>query len=83
MLSSPADKKALHGIVVELSNSMTRVDAEKDLQKEILAKAQEDLGIKKSLVSKLANIYHKQTIDKVRTEQEELESLYEELFDEG
>ena len=79
-LSSPVDRKALQDMITELSNSMTRVDAEKDLQKDILARAQEELEIKKTLVSKLATIYHKQTFDKVVTEKEELEQLYESIF---
>lgn len=74
------DKEKLQGFITELSNSMTRVDAEKDLQKDILANAQEELGIKKATVNKLATIYHKQTFDKVVSETSEIEELYEELF---
>ena len=80
MLSSPADKKALKDMIEELDSSMTRVDAEKDLQKEILARAQEELGLKKSFVSKLAKIYHTQSIDRVVTERCEIEDLYETIF---
>jgi ATP phosphoribosyltransferase regulatory subunit HisZ len=80
MLSSPADRKTLRDIIQELDASMTRVDAEKDLQKEMLARAVEELGLKKALVSKLAKIYHTQSIDKVVTEKTELEDFYEELF---
>ena len=80
MLPSPSDVQKLNGFITELSNSMTRVDAEKDLQKDILARAQEELGLKKTLISKIANIYHNNTFDKVISEKIELEELYEELF---
>ena len=80
MLSSPADIQKLQNFITELSNSMVRVDAEKDLQKDILARAQEELGLKKALVNKLATIYHKQSINDVITEREELETLYNDLF---
>jgi hypothetical protein len=75
-----ADIDTLSGFITELANSMTRVDAEKDLQKDILGRAQEELGLKKTLVNKLANIYHNQTIDRVVAEREELEDLYNSLF---
>ena len=80
MISSPADKDKLLNGVKELSNSMTRVDAEKDLQKDIVSGLADELGIKKQYISKIATVYHKQTFSQLQAEHEELETLYEELF---
>ena len=80
LISNPADKKKLEDAVVELSNSMTRVDAERDLQKDIVDRIADEVGVEKKYVKKLATIYHRQTFAQVQTEQEELESLYEDLF---
>ena len=80
IISSPEDRKAIEGMVRELSNSMLRVDSERELQKEILDKSKEELGMKKNVMKKIANLYHRQEFDKAVTEANELESLYEEIF---
>lgn len=80
MISSPADKEKLLKGIKELSNSMTRVDAEKDYQKDTIGTLADELGIKKQYISKIATVYHKQMFSKLQAEHEELENLYEELF---
>ena len=52
------DRKAIQSALREMSDSMTRVSAEKDLQKDIAAKIHEDLGVPKAQFNKLAKIYH-------------------------
>lgn len=80
MLTNPKDKEKLQNAIKEMSNSMTRIDAEKDLQKDIIEKASDDTGVDKKYIKKLAAIYHKQTFTQVQTEREEIEDLYESLF---
>ena len=80
MITNPKDKERLQSGIKELSNSMTRVDAERDLQKDIADAVNDDTGIDKKYIKKLASIYHKQTFNAVLTEQEEIQSLYEDLF---
>lgn len=53
-----ADRKTIQSALREMSNSMTRVSAEKDLQKDIAAKIAEDLNVPKAQFNKLAKIYH-------------------------
>jgi hypothetical protein len=77
MLSNPADRQKLLDAIKEMSNSMTRVDAEKDFQKEAIDKVNDELGLEKKHVRKLASIYHKQNFSTVQQEQEELQELYE------
>lgn len=77
MLSSPADREKLLASIKEMSNSMTRVDAEKDFQKDVIDKVNDELGLEKKYVRKLAAIYHRQNFTTVQQEQEELQELYE------
>jgi len=77
------DRKKLKGALQELSDSMTRMDAEKDLQKDIIQVTFENHAIDKKHIRKLAMIYHKQIIDEVRTNNTEVEDLYEDIFNVG
>lgn len=52
------DRKKIQGALKEMSDSMTRVAAEKDLQKEIAEKMNEELNVGKAHFNKLARIYH-------------------------
>jgi len=51
-------KKMIQGALKEMSNSMTRVEAEKELQKEIADRMKEECMIPKRDFNKLAKIYH-------------------------
>ena len=77
MLSNPADREKLLASIKEMSNSMTRVDAEKDFQKDAIDKIADELDLEKKHVRKLAGIYHRQNFTTVQQEQEELQELYE------
>ena len=59
---------------------MTRVDAEKELQRDIIQVTFENEGFDKKKLRKLATMYHKQNATEVRTEAEDVFELYEELF---
>lgn len=76
----PDEKKKVKDAIQELSNSMTRIDAEKDLMKDIVQATFDSTGIDKKKLRKLATIYHKQIMDQVRTETNDLDELYEDLF---
>lgn len=75
--SSPADRKAIKDALQEISNSFTRIEAERDLIKDILQTVQDNQSIPKKYVRKLAKIYHKQNFAEVQQEQDEVETLYE------
>lgn len=77
MLSNPADRKKLFDAIVEISNSMTRVDAEKDYQKDAIDTISSELNIEKKYVRKVANVYHKQNFNVMKVENEEVQELYE------
>lgn len=76
-LSNPADRKAVYDALREISNSMTRMEAEKDLISETLKSVKDKFELPPKYVRTLAKIYHKQNFNQIKEEQEEVESLYE------
>lgn len=77
--SSPEDRKKILEAMKEYSNSMTRIEAEKDFQKDVLDKIQEDFELPKKYMRKVASIYHKQNLTEVVGEVSDVEDLYEAL----
>jgi archaellum component FlaC len=77
MLSNPEDRKKLLGAIKEIDNSMTRVAAERDFQKDAVNDIAEKLELEKKYVRKLATIYHKQNLAQVQQDVEEVAELYD------
>lgn len=76
---APDEKLKLVSALKDMSTSMTRVDAERDLQKNIKGDICKELDLNKKVFSKLAKTYHRQNFaDEVATH-EEFETLYEEV----
>lgn len=78
-LSNPADRKAIYDAIREISNSMTRMEAEKDLISETLKSVKDKFELPPKYVRKLATIYHKQNFNQIKEEQAEVEELYESI----
>jgi hypothetical protein len=76
-LSNPADRKAVYDAIREISNSMTRMEAERDLISETLKSVKDKFELPPKYVRTLAKIYHKQNFNQVKEEQSEVETLYE------
>lgn len=79
LISSAADKKAIREAMREISSSMTRAEAERDLIKEIIKDISEKYEIPKKTFRKLARVYHNQNFTKEIEEHEEFELLYENI----
>lgn len=77
---TPEDKKKVADAIREMSDSMLRIDAEKELMKDIVDITNEKYEIDKKHFRKLAVIYHKQNMEEQRSESGEVFDLYEELF---
>lgn len=73
---SSTDKEKLKGAVKELSDSLTRMDGEKELQKEICDKIETEIGISSKLTKKLSKVYYNSTFNKLKQENEEFEEFY-------
>jgi hypothetical protein len=71
------DKAKVLGCLQEISNSLTRVEAERDLIKEILQKLQDECEIPKKLGRKLAKTYHKRNYEEEVAEQSDFQTIYE------
>jgi len=75
-LSEP-DKEKLFKIIKECSNSMVRIDGEKDYIREAIADTAKSMQLPKKLVSRLIKVYHKQNYDEEVAVHEQFETLYE------
>lgn len=80
---SSEDKSKLKSVITEINDSLTRMAAERDLQKDMINKVGEDLGIDKKLVRKLAKSYFKSNFNNEVVQFEEYEEFYRMLFQGG
>lgn len=71
------DRKRVKNAIMELNDSMTRVAAERDLQKEIINTAFEKIGVDKKLLRRMARVYFKANFG----EEVEGDKLFEESYD--
>jgi hypothetical protein len=76
---TPEQKKDLQNAVQEISNSMTRMEAERDLIREIVKDQSQTLQIPKKIVAKIAKTYHKQNLTQEIADHEEFVELYEKV----
>jgi len=74
---NPNDKVKLIGALKDMSVSRARMDAERDLQKNIKNDVCKDLDLNKKVFSKLAKTYHKQNFSEEVQLHQEFETLYE------
>lgn len=77
--SSPEDRLKIKNALAEISNCYTRIEAERDVVKDILQTIEENQGIPKKYMRKMARIHHKQNFVEVQQEYDDLETLYESI----
>lgn len=73
----PNDKIKLLGALKDISTSMTRIESEKDLQKNVRNDICKELDLNKKVFNKLAKTYHKQNF----SEEVELHTQFENLYE--
>jgi uncharacterized protein YydD (DUF2326 family) len=78
-ISNEADRKKIRDAFFEVSNSYTRIEAERDLIKEIIADLAEKFELPKKTLNKMARTYHKRNFDEEQAKFEEFEALYDEI----
>jgi DNA gyrase/topoisomerase IV subunit A len=78
MFSTEEDRKKFMGAVQEISNSMLRIEAERDLIREIVKDKSDEFKISKKIINKIAKTYHKQNRTQVEAEHEEFLEIYDE-----
>lgn len=74
------EKKArLKGCLQEISNSMTRMEAERENITAIVKRMADEFELNKKVSRKLAKIFHKRNIEEERGDFEEIANTYEEV----
>lgn len=74
------DKDKLKKGLQELSNSMTRIDAEREYIREAVKELAEQHQMNKRTLRKIAVAYHKQNYNDETASFAEFQEVYEELF---
>jgi hypothetical protein len=77
---SPEDKKTLRKAILELNDSMTRVGAERDLQKEIITETFDKIGVDKKMIRKIARVYYKANFNEEVESANDFEEFYQEVI---
>lgn len=78
MFSTEEDRKKFMGAIQEISNSMLRIEAERDLIREIVKDKSDEFKVSKKVINKIAKTYHKQNRTQVEAEHEEFLEIYDE-----
>lgn len=79
--SSPEDRKKLKNMIVEMTNSMSRIDAEREHKKEIATDIKQTFGLQTKMINKLATTMYKRNYANLQSENEDFEMLYETLVE--
>lgn len=75
----PNDRKKIKDAITEVSHSFTRIEAERDLMKEIISDLHEEYQIPKKTLNKIARTYHKQSLLQDLQDHEEFVGLYDSI----
>jgi hypothetical protein len=70
------NKDKLRKAITEIADSLTRIAAERDLQKEIIKKTSEELTIDKKIIRRMAKVYFNANFAQEVELDEEFEETY-------
>ena len=73
------EKKIIQGALGEMTDSMTRVAAERDLQKDIVAKIKDETTITPKVFRKMARVAFAANFSEEVALHEEFEEVYQEI----
>jgi archaellum component FlaC len=80
IFSNPADRKKIKDALHEISNSMARIEGEREYIKEAIKSITDSYPvISKKVFRKMIKVYHAQTFTQEVEEHEEFENLYENI----
>jgi len=80
-ISSPSDRQKIKKMLGEISDSMTRISAERDLIKETIKEMSDEFKLPKRTLNKMAKVYFKQNFHVEQADHEEFEALYTTIVD--
>jgi archaellum component FlaC len=78
---TPTDLQEIKNRFTEISNSWTRVSAERDLVKDIFVDLKDEYEIPPKMARKLAKAYHKRNVQEVIAEDTEFAETYDTVFE--
>jgi hypothetical protein len=81
-ISNPTDRIKIKNMLAEISGSMTRMSAERDLIRETIKEMSDQFQLPKRTLSRMAKVYHKQNFTQEVADDEEFETLYENIVQE-
>lgn len=81
MILTPEQKKVVKNLASEVSGSLTRMEAERDLVKEAISRVAEENELDKKILRRLCKLYHKQIFHTEMADNDQLETVYTEVFD--
>lgn len=81
LITNPVDKKKVKDALFEISGSYARIEAERELIKDIINDLADNFELPKKTISKIAKAYHKNTITKEVADSEEFQELYKSILD--
>jgi hypothetical protein len=76
-LSNVKDRKAVYDCMKQISDSMVRIEAERDYIKNAINDICEEQELSKKIFRKMVKVYHKQNFQQEVQNHEEFETLYE------
>jgi len=74
---TPTQKRTIKSCLEEISNSMTRNEAERDNIREIVNRLHVEFDFNKRMSRKLARVFHKRNIEEENAAHQELSDTYE------
>lgn len=80
--NDPKARKSIKDCLEQISNSMTRIEGERDYIKNAIADICEEHALSKKTFRKLANTFHKRNFSIEVAEHQEFETMYEQLTNE-
>lgn len=78
--ASPEEREAIKKVIIELSNSLTREQGEKEYRREAVKELSEKYEIPPKFLNKMAKDYFKDTFNKQVEEMSDYEALYETIL---
>jgi hypothetical protein len=81
LANNPVTRKQIKDGLVEISNALTRAEAERDLISNIIENVVADTGIDAKVYRKMARTYHKQNFKQEVEENRTFEEFYENVVE--
>jgi len=79
--SDPAAREKIRRVLRTVSDSFTRIEAERDLIKDEISALIEEYEIPRKFLNRMARTYHKQNFKDVVIEQDDFQTLYESVVE--